>query len=28
MNKFIKRIKHNDTHEVWKFEGIEMQNMG
>ena len=25
--KFIKRIKHNNTHEVWKFEGIEMQNM-
>jgi hypothetical protein len=28
INKFIKRIKHNDTHEVWKFEGIEMQQMG
>ena len=26
--KLIKRIKHNDTHEVWKFEGIEMQTMG
>jgi len=26
--KFIKRIKHNSTHEVWKFEGIEMENMG
>jgi hypothetical protein len=26
--KLLKRIKHNDTHEVWKFEGIEMQNMG
>jgi hypothetical protein len=26
--KFIKRIKHNDTHEVWKFDGIEMQDMG
>lgn len=25
---FIKRIKHNDTHEVWKFDGIEMQEMG
>ena len=25
--KLIKRIKHNDTHEVWKFEGIEMENM-
>ena len=27
VNKFIKRIKHNDTHEVLKFEAIEMQNM-
>jgi hypothetical protein len=26
--KLIKRIKHNDTHEVWKFDGIEMQNVG
>jgi hypothetical protein len=26
--KFLKRIVHNNTHEVWKFEGIEMQNMG
>jgi hypothetical protein len=26
--KFRKRIIHNDTHEVWKFEGIEMENMG
>jgi len=26
--KILKRIKHNDTHEVWKFEGIEMQNVG
>jgi len=24
--KFIKRIKYNDTHEVWKFQGIEMEN--
>ena len=28
INKFIKRIRYNDTHEVWKFEGIEMQDMG
>ena len=28
INKLIKRIKHNDTHEVWKFEGIEMQTVG
>jgi len=26
--KLIKRVKHNDTHEVWKFEGIEMQTVG
>jgi len=26
--KFVKRIKHNDTHEVLKFEGIEMENVG
>jgi len=26
--KFIKRIIHNDTHEVWKFEGFEMKIMG
>ena len=26
--KLMKRIKHNDTHEVWKFEGIEMQTVG
>jgi hypothetical protein len=25
--KFVKRIKYNDSHEVWKFEGIEMQNI-
>ena len=25
--KFIKRIKYNDTHDVLKFEAIEMQNM-
>jgi hypothetical protein len=28
VNKFIKRIKYNDTHEVFKFDGIEMQIMG
>lgn len=26
--KYTKRINYNDTHEVLKFEGIEMQNMG
>ena len=26
--KFIKRINHNNTHEVWKFQGIEMEIMG
>lgn len=25
VNKYIKRINYNDTHEVFKFEGIEMQ---
>ena len=25
--KFVKRITYNDTHEVLKFEGIEMENM-
>jgi len=28
ITKFIKRMKHNSTHEVWKFDGIEMQNVG
>lgn len=28
INKFIKRINYNDTHEVLKFEGIEMENVG
>ena len=28
INKLTKRIIHNDTHEVWKFEGIEMKDMG
>ena len=26
--KYIKRINHNNTHDVLKFEGIEMQNVG
>jgi uncharacterized protein (UPF0335 family) len=26
--KFIKRINYNNTHDVLKFEAIEMQNMG
>ena len=28
INKYMKRIKYNDTHEVLKFDGIEMQTMG
>jgi hypothetical protein len=24
---FAKRIRYNDTHEVWKFKGIEMENV-
>jgi hypothetical protein len=28
VTKFVKRIIYNDTHEVWKFQGIEMQQMG
>ena len=28
VNKFVKRIKYNDTHEVLKFDGIEMQTVG
>ncbi len=28
VTKFIKRIIYNDTHEVWKFHGIEMKQMG
>lgn len=27
VNKYIKRIKYNDTHEVLKFEGIEMETV-
>ena len=27
INKYSKRINYNDTHEVLKFEGIEMQSM-
>ena len=25
INKFVKRIKHNNTHEVWKFQAKEME---
>ena len=28
INKYNKRINHNDTHEVLKFDGIEMQSVG
>ena len=28
VNKYLKRINYNDTHEVLKFDGIEMQIMG
>jgi len=28
VNNFVKRIIYNDTHEVLKFDGIEMQMMG
>jgi len=28
ITKYMKRIKYNDTHEIWKFEGIEMENVG
>lgn len=28
VNEFQKRIIYNDTHEVFKFQGIEMQRMG
>lgn len=28
VTKYIKRINYNNTHEVWKFEGIEMQKLG
>jgi len=28
INKFTKRIIYNDTHEVLKFDGIEMQSIG
>jgi hypothetical protein len=27
ITSFVKRIKHNDTHEIWKFDGIEMENV-
>lgn len=28
INNYVKRINYNDTHEVLKFDGMEMQNMG
>ena len=28
INNYVKRINYNDTHEVLKFDGIEMENMG
>jgi len=28
INKYVKRINYNDTHEVLKFDGIEMQTVG
>jgi len=28
LNKHIKRITYNNTHEVWKFDAIEMEDMG
>jgi len=28
VNKYIKRINYNDTHDVLKFDGIEMQSVG
>ena len=28
VNRFIKRILYNNTHEVWKFEGIAMETKG
>jgi len=28
VNKYIKRINYNDTHEVLKFDGIEMETVG
>lgn len=27
IDKFVKRINYNNTHEVWKFEGIEMESV-
>jgi len=27
VDEYIKRIKYNDTHEVWKFRGIEMETV-
>ena len=28
VNNYVKRINYNNTHEVLKFDGMEMQNMG
>ena len=28
IDEYVKRIKYNDTHEVWKFKGIEMETVG
>ncbi len=28
VTKYLKRIMYNDTHEVWKFQGIEMEIVG
>jgi len=28
ITKFRKRIKYKETHEIWKFDGIEMENVG
>jgi len=27
IHNFLKKIRHNDTHEVWKFDGIEMETV-
>ena len=27
VDSFVKRINYNDTHEVWKFHGIEMETI-
>lgn len=28
LKNYIKRIKYNETHEVWKFDAIEMEDIG